>query len=72
MGAPFYAEYIQTFTSKKDYQDVLCQFEISYQRLFDSKTNLLFHAWDEKRSNLGRIQKLDYLIIFGAAQLVGI
>ena len=49
MGAPFYAEYIQTFTSKKDYQDVLCQFEISYQRLFDSKTNLLFHAWDEKK-----------------------
>lgn len=49
MGSPFYAEFIQNFSEEKDYQDVLRQFEISYKHLFDPKTNLLIHAWDEKK-----------------------
>lgn len=49
MGAPFYAEFIHQFAEKKEYQDVLQQFEISYKHLFDVKTKLLIHAWDEKK-----------------------
>lgn len=72
MGSPFYAEFIQNFSEEKDYQDVLRQFEISYKHLFDPKTNLLIHAWDERRSNHGLIQKQVYPIIFGADRLAGI
>lgn len=49
MGAPFYAEFIHQFAEEKEYQDVLQQFEISYKHLFDAKTKLLIHAWDEKK-----------------------
>jgi unsaturated rhamnogalacturonyl hydrolase len=49
MGTPFYTEFIREFDENKDYTDPMRQFEISYRHLFDSKTNLLIHAWDEKK-----------------------
>lgn len=48
MGAPFYAEFIKNFGG--DYEDVIKQFTISYSHTRDRKTNLLYHAWDENKS----------------------
>jgi unsaturated rhamnogalacturonyl hydrolase len=51
MGAPFYAEYTADFNGPAaDYNDVLKQFRLVHQHLYDEKSGLYFHGWDEKRA----------------------
>lgn len=50
MGAPFYAEYLLTFCDGAGLEDVLLQFELCYQHTLEQKTGLLYHAWDERKS----------------------
>lgn len=50
MGAPFYAEFIKEFETDKNYDDITKQFEICYKHLKDEKTGLLYHAWDENKT----------------------
>ncbi|MGI8384294.1 glycoside hydrolase family 88/105 protein [Robertmurraya sp. P23] len=49
MGSPFYAEFLTTFANGEGLEDVIQQFQISYRHLLDKETNLLYHAWDEKK-----------------------
>jgi len=49
MGAPFYAEFISEFGNASEFDDVTKQFLICERHTKDSKTGLLYHAFDEKR-----------------------
>lgn len=50
MGAPFYAEYGQLMNEPQNLDDVARQFELIEQHALDPKTGLLYHAWDQSRS----------------------
>ncbi len=51
MGAPFYAEYTQDFGGPAaDFDDVVKQFRLADAHLYDAKTGLYYHGWDEKRA----------------------
>lgn len=50
MGAPFYAHYTVEFENGKNLDDVAKQFELIQKYALDSKTNLLYHGWDESRA----------------------
>lgn len=50
MGEPFYAEYSCTFNNCKDFDDIAHQFKLIYEKTLDTKTGLLYHAWDESKS----------------------
>jgi unsaturated rhamnogalacturonyl hydrolase len=47
MAEPFYAEYAQIFHEPADFDDIANQFIWMEQHTRDSKTGLLYHAWDE-------------------------
>ena len=50
MGAPFYAEYAVDFHGPTtDLDDVVKQFRLIDEHLYDAKSGLFFHGWDEKR-----------------------
>ena len=49
MGEPFYAQYTTTFENGKQLNDVAKQFELIQKHAIDSKTGLLYHAWDESK-----------------------
>lgn len=49
MGTPFLAEYLLTFKKGERMAEVIHHFELCYNRTVDSKTGLLYHAWDEKK-----------------------
>ena len=50
MGAPFYAEYTADFHGPSaDFADVVKQFMLVREHLYDSKTGLFYHGWDEKK-----------------------
>jgi len=49
MAAPFYAEHEERFNNGKMHHDVTLQFKKSYKILYDQKTGLLFHGYDESR-----------------------
>lgn len=49
MGEPFYAQYTATFENGKSLDDVAKQFELIQLHATDSKTGLLYHAWDESK-----------------------
>lgn len=49
MAQPFYAEYAVNFAEPEALDDVISQFAITYEHLFDDKTGLLYHAWDESK-----------------------
>ena len=49
MGEPFYAQYTVTFENEKKLDDVAKQFEQIQLHATDSKTGLLYHAWDESK-----------------------
>jgi unsaturated rhamnogalacturonyl hydrolase len=49
MGEPFYAEYSKIFNHEKDFDDIIHQFELIYEKTRDPKTGLLLHAWDESK-----------------------
>jgi unsaturated rhamnogalacturonyl hydrolase len=49
MGGPFYMEYTATFNRPNDFDDVINQFVWMENHARDSKTGLLYHAWDESK-----------------------
>ena len=50
MGAPFYAEYTADFNGPAaDFTDVIKQFKLVEEHLYDKKTGLFYHGWDEQR-----------------------
>lgn len=49
MGAPFYAEYIMRAGKPEQLDDVFLQFELIEKHLYDPKTGLPRHGWDESR-----------------------
>jgi unsaturated rhamnogalacturonyl hydrolase len=50
MGAPFYAEHVKMFRGPAaDYDDVVKQFRLIDAHLYDAKSGLYYHGWDEKR-----------------------
>ncbi|MGD0037491.1 MAG: glycoside hydrolase family 88 protein [Bacteroidota bacterium] len=49
MAEPFYAEYAQMFHEPADFDDIANQFIWMEQHSRDSKTGLLYHAWDESK-----------------------
>jgi unsaturated rhamnogalacturonyl hydrolase len=50
MGQPFYAKYHQTFGEGTDvWNDIAKQFHLIDQHLYDPKTGLYFHGWDEAK-----------------------
>jgi len=49
MGAPFYAEYTSLFHGPpEDFDDTALQFQLIDKHLYDAKSGLFFHGWDEK------------------------
>ena len=49
MGEPFYAEYAILFHEDTAFNDIANQFIWMEQHARDSKTGLLYHAWDESK-----------------------
>ncbi|MES2476410.1 MAG: glycoside hydrolase family 88 protein [Verrucomicrobiota bacterium] len=50
MGAPFYAEYTVDFKgATADLDDVVNQFHLVNKHLYDAKSGLYWHGWDESR-----------------------
>ena len=49
MAEPFYAEYAQLFHEDAAFDDIANQFIYMERHARDSKTGLLYHAWDESR-----------------------
>lgn len=50
MGATFYAKYIKEFGDESEFDDVTHQFIMCEKNLKDKKTGLLYHAFDESKS----------------------
>jgi len=50
MAEPFRAEYAQKFQEPKDFDDIALQFVVSEKHLRDAKTGLLYHGWDESKT----------------------
>jgi unsaturated rhamnogalacturonyl hydrolase len=50
MAEPFYAEYAYAFHEDTDYNDIAKQFILIEQHARDPKTGLLYHAWDQGRT----------------------
>ncbi len=50
MAEPFYAEYAKMFNEPKDYDDIAKQFILMYNHALDPKTGLLYHGWDESKT----------------------
>jgi unsaturated rhamnogalacturonyl hydrolase len=49
MGEPFYAEYAKTFHEDTAFNDINTQFILMERMARNSKTGLLYHAWDQSR-----------------------
>jgi unsaturated rhamnogalacturonyl hydrolase len=47
MQGPFYAQYIAEFGDVSEFEDLAHQFILMEEKSRDSKTGLLYHAWDE-------------------------
>jgi unsaturated rhamnogalacturonyl hydrolase len=51
MGSPFHAQYTKLFNgSRTNYDDITRQFQLIRKHLYDSKTGLYYHGWDEKKT----------------------
>lgn len=54
MAEPFYAQYTKTFSSGQEavtaYNDIVHQFDLIQEHTKDSKTGLLYHGWDESKT----------------------
>ena len=50
MASPFYAEFARTFDEPEGFDDVARQIILIEQHTRDPKTGLLYHGWDESRS----------------------
>jgi len=49
MGEPFYAEYANAFHEDTAFNDITRQFILMERTARDSKTGLLYHAWDQSK-----------------------
>lgn len=51
MGQPFYAKYTQLYGKKNDpaWDDIAKQFKLIDKNLYDPKSGLYWHGWDEKK-----------------------
>lgn len=49
MGSPFLAQYAATFNKPELMDDVIQQFMLVRDNMYDAKTGLYYHAWDEKK-----------------------
>ena len=49
MEAPFYTRYTTTYENGASLDDIAKQFELVQAHFVDSKTGLLYHAWDESK-----------------------
>jgi unsaturated rhamnogalacturonyl hydrolase len=49
MGAPFYAEYAMLFHEDSSFNDIANQFIWMEKHARDTKSGLLYHAWDESK-----------------------
>jgi unsaturated rhamnogalacturonyl hydrolase len=52
MGQPFYAEYAKMFGQDTCFNDIANQFVWMEKHARDTKTGLLYHGWDESKSQL--------------------
>ena len=50
MAEPFYAEYASIFHHPDAYRDIAKQFALIQEHARDPKTGLLYHGWDESKS----------------------
>lgn len=50
MGVPFYAEYAKTFHQDTAFNDIANQFIWMENHARDTKTGLLYHGWDESKT----------------------
>ncbi len=50
MAEPFYADYAITFNEPKDFDDIANQFILIYKHTVNKKNGLLYHGWDESKS----------------------
>ncbi|MDR0723455.1 MAG: glycoside hydrolase family 88 protein [Treponema sp.] len=50
MQGPFYAQYGGEYGSPEDFEDVAAQLILMESKARDEKTGLLYHAWDEDRT----------------------
>jgi unsaturated rhamnogalacturonyl hydrolase len=50
MAEPFSAEYAKIFNQPQDFDHVARQFALVEKHLVDSKTGLLYHGWDEAKT----------------------
>jgi len=50
MGAPYYAQYAVTYGDAEDLDDVAKQFELIQEHAIDPETKLLYHGWDESKT----------------------
>ncbi|MCB0753759.1 MAG: glycoside hydrolase family 88 protein, partial [Ignavibacteriae bacterium] len=49
MAEPFYAQYSKIFSQPENYDDIIHQFKLVYEKTVDEKTGLLYHAWNENK-----------------------
>ena len=49
MGQPFYLEYENRYNGRKNYYDIINQFQMVRKYLYDPETGLYHHAYDEYR-----------------------
>jgi unsaturated rhamnogalacturonyl hydrolase len=49
MAEPFYSEYSVMFNSPANFNDIANQFLLIKKHLYDEKTGLYFHGWDESK-----------------------
>lgn len=50
MGSPFLAQYAQLFGEPALFDDVTLQIKLIDRHLYDAKTGLYYHGWDEQRA----------------------
>jgi len=50
MAEPFYAEYSVVFNEPKNFDDIANQFLLIKKHLYDEKTGLYYHGWDESKN----------------------
>ena len=49
MAEPFYSEYLKMFNKPEMYDDIANQFLLIKEHLYDEKTGLYYHGWDESK-----------------------
>ena len=50
MAEPFYTEYSVMFKEPKNFDDIANQFLLIKKHLYDEKTGLYYHGWDESKN----------------------